>query len=169
MNFLGEALSLIAALLLAYSTFSKKKKNMIVWQALDVLFCSLANLVLGGYSAVVTNFLSLFVSLLVIKNKLDEKNTIILCILMIVVGLYFNNRAWLGILPIIATVQYTICLYLLKTAQQMRIAIMVNLVPWLVFDFAIKSYPIFMMDIIIIIASMTNYIRYINFKEQTDS
>jgi len=61
------------------------------------------------------------------KKKLDKKFTIIICILMTIVGVYFNNRAWLGLLPIIASVQYTMCVYVLKSAQRMRIALIINL------------------------------------------
>jgi len=127
MIIIGEIFSLLAALTLAYSTFSNKKNKMIWWQAINAIFYGISNLFLGGYSAVVTNVLTLSRNILVVKNKLDKKFTIIICILMTIVGVYFNNRVWLGLLPIIASVQYTICVYVLKSAQRMRIALIINL------------------------------------------
>lgn len=64
---LGEAFSFLAAVFLAYSTFSNKKKNMIWWQAVNAIFYCISNMFLGGYSAVITNVLT------VIRNEMFEK------------------------------------------------------------------------------------------------
>lgn len=64
-----QDLSLLAALTLAYSTFSNKKNKMIWWQAINVIFYGLSNLFLGGYSAVVTNVLTLSRNILVVKKN----------------------------------------------------------------------------------------------------
>ena len=166
MNSWGEFFSLIAALILAYSTFSQKKSRMILWQALNAIVCCISDFLLGGYSAVVTNIFSFLRNILVVKNKFDKKYTIITCILMIGVGVFFNNRGWIGLFSIIASVQYTICMYLLKSAQHMRYALAVNLLFWTIFDFAIKSYPLFIMDIAIIVVTVINIIRYRNNKAE---
>lgn len=168
MIIIGEILSLLAALTLAYSTFSNKKTKMIWWQALNAVFYGLSNLFLGGYSAVVTNVLTLFRNVLLVKNKLDKKFTIIICILMIIIGLYFNNREWLGLLPIIASIQYTICIYLLKSAQHMRYALIINLLQWMVFDLLVKAYPMFILDIIIIIVTIINVLRFKKISEEDE-
>ena len=166
MNSWGEVFSLIAALLLAYSTFSQKKSKMIFVQALNAIACCISDFLLGGYSAVVTNIFTFFRNILVVKNKFDKKYTIITCILMIVVGVIFNNREWIGLFSIIASVQYTICVYILKSAQQMRYALAINLLFWAFFDFAIDSYPLFIMDIAIIVITVINIIRYRNDVEE---
>lgn len=165
MIILGELFSLLAALALAYSTFSNKKHKMIGWQAINAIFYGLSNLFLGGYTAVVTNILTLFRNVLQVKNKMNKILTIIICMLMVGVGLLFNNNALLGLLPIVASVQYTICIYILKSAQQMRFALVINLIQWLFFDFFIKAYPMFIMDLIIIIITLINILRYREVKE----
>ena len=68
MIIIGEIFSLLAALTLAYSTFSNKKNKMIWWQAINAIFYGLSNLFLGGYSAVVTNVLTLSRNILVVKK-----------------------------------------------------------------------------------------------------
>lgn len=102
------------------------------------------------------------------KKKLDKKFTIIICILMTIVGVYFKNRAWLGLLPIIASVQYTMCVYVLKSAQRMRIALIINLLQCMIFDFLVKAYPMFALDIIIIIVTLINFLRFRNCDEEID-
>lgn len=160
MIIVGEVFSLLAALSLAYSTFSNKKNKMILWQAINAVFYGFSNLFLGGYSAVVTNVLTLSRNVLSMKNKLNKSFTIIICLLMIIVGINVNNRELLGLLPIVASVSYTICVYLLKSAQQMRFALVINLLQWMVFDFLVKSYPMFLMDMIIIAVTLINIVRY---------
>ena len=79
-----------------------------------------------------------------------------------------NNRAWLGLLPIIASVQYTLCVFILKSAQHMRIALIINLLLGMIFDFLIKAYPMFALDIIIIIVTLINFLRFRNCDEEKD-
>ena len=168
MIIIGEIFSLLAALTLAYSTFSNKKNKMIWWQAINTIFYGLSNLFLGCYSAAVINILALSRNALVVKNKLDKKFTIIICILIIIVGAFFNNKGWLGLLPIILSIQYTICVYAIKSAQHMRIALIINLLLGMIFDFLIKAYPMFALDIIIIIGTLINCIRFRNCDEEID-
>ena len=165
MVILGELFSLLAALCLAYSTFSNKKNKMIWWQAINAIFYGLSNLFLGAYSAVVTNVLTLFRNTLQVKNKLNRNSTFIICLLMAIVGIIANNKEWLGLLPILASITYTICVYILKSAQQMRIALVVNLIQLMIFDFLVKAYPMFIMDMIIIVVTVMNMIRYKNMTE----
>lgn len=165
MIIVGEILSLLAALSLAYSTFSNKKDKMILWQAINAVFYGFSNLFLGGYSAVVTNVLTLSRNILSVKDKLNKSSTVIICLLMTIVGISVNNRELLGLLPVLASVSYTICVYVLKSAQQMRIALVINLLQWTIFDFLVKSYPMFIMDMIIIVVTLVNIIRYKEIKE----
>ena len=160
MNILGKILSLLAALTLAYSTFSKKKTKMMFWQASNALLFGLSNFCLAGYSAVVTSALNFIRNVLVVKNKLSKKYTFILCVLMIGFGLYVNNNGVIGLFPIIASVQYTICVFALKSPQHLRWSLLAYLAQWEVFNFAIGAYPVFIMDIVIIIVTIINIIRF---------
>ena len=72
-------------------------------------------------------------------------------VLQLPFGVFFNNIGWLGLLPIILSIQFTICVYAIKSAQHMRIALIINLLLGMIFDFLIKAYPMFALDIIIII------------------
>ena len=163
-----QDLSLLAALTLAYSTFSNKKNKMIWWQAINVIFYGLSNLFFRWLFSSCNKRFNIIKEYSSGKKKLDKKFTIIICILMTIVGVYFNNRAWLGLLPIIASVQYTMCVYVLKSAQRMRIALIINLLQWMIFDFLVKAYPMFALDIIIIIVTLINFLRFRNCDEEID-
>lgn len=156
----GETLSLLAALALVYSTFTNKKQEMMKWQALNTVFLGFSDWFLGAHSAVVTNVLTFVRNILSAKGKLSKSLTLVICALMIVVGSLFNNRGWLGVLPIVASVQFTLCIYSLKSAQHMRIALIVNLMLWAIIDFLIQAYPMFVADIVIAIVTFVNVLRF---------
>ena len=138
---LGNILSLLAVLCMGVSVVVKSKKALIGWQILDTVFFIASTLVLRSYSAVVANTVSLIRNLFAYYNRLGKGLTIVFCAIGVGLGAYLNNRGLIGWLPVIATLQYTICLYVTKNEQQMRYALAFNLVFWSVHDFYIQSYP----------------------------
>lgn len=154
----GEILSALSALCLAYSTFSKTKKNMVLWQAGNAAFYLVSNIFLGGYSAVAVNALTILRNLLASKERLHKWMTGLICLAMIIIGVAFNNRGYLGILPITASVSYTILMYIVKDIQAMRLAVISNMAQWMIFDGLIGAYPSFIMDIVIIVLTARNFL-----------
>ena len=153
---LGEIFSLMSAVCLEYSNFGKSKNRMIFWQTINAGFYSLSGICLGGYSAVISSMLTLVRNVLQIKGKLAAKSVMIICVFVVVFGLYVNNRGWLGLLPVTASVIYTIMIYAVCSVKHMKIAVMINMLQWAVFDCYIGAYPSFVMDIVIIILSVVN-------------
>lgn len=84
-----------------------------------------------------------------LQNKLTKKITWILFILCIVVGLYANNRGLIGLFPIVASASYTIFMFTTKDEQQMRWALVSNLILWFVHDIYIQAYPSALTDVVL--------------------
>ena len=135
---LGNVFSLLSAICIAISVLKKNKNDLILWQVIDVIFCILSNIALYTYSAMTTNSIALIRNILAYKNKLTKKITWILFILCIVVGLYANNRGLIGLFPIVASASYTIFMFTTKDEQQMRWALVSNLILWFVHDIYIR-------------------------------
>lgn len=166
MIIIGEIFSFIAALALGYSTFSNNKKNMMFWQILDSMLNALANVFLYAYSGVVVCVMTALRNVLVAYDKFQKWMLWIFVIFSALLGLVFNNTGLIGILPIIASIGYTICLYIFNDTQKIRLVLIGNLSLWAVYDYTIMSYPMFVMDIIIIFMSVLNYIRFKNVKSE---
>ena len=162
---LGLFFSFLSACCLCYSTFGKRKENILKWQVANTSFVILANLFLKGYSGMATNVVCLVRNILGAKGRLGKTSTVILTILIVAGGVAVNNRGWLGLLPVIASVEYSVCMYLCKDAQQLRLALAVNVALWAVYDFAIGSYPMFATDVIVAGASLFNVFRFQREKE----
>jgi hypothetical protein len=146
---IGNVFSLLSAICIAVSVIKKSKADLIWWQIFDVLFCIFSNIALYTYAALTTNLLSLIRNILAYKNKLTKTITIILLILCIIIGLLANNRGIIGLFPITASASYTIFIYITKNEQQMRWALVSNLLLWFVHDFYVQSYPLALTDVIL--------------------
>lgn len=159
--FWGEVFSLLSSLCLICSTFGKNKNDIVKWQTVNTAFYSLANLFLGGYTAIVSNVLSMTRNVLQLRNALNPKRAAALCMLMAILGIASNNRGWLGVLPITASVSYTILLYYCKSVQAIQAAVIANMVQWAVFDWVICAYPSFIIDCIMVGMSAFNLAKAI--------
>lgn len=146
---LGNVFSLLSAICIAISVLKKNKNDLILWQVIDVIFCILSNIALYTYSAMTTNSIALIRNILAYKNKLTKKITWILFILCIVVGLYANNRGLIGLFPIVASASYTIFMFTTKDEQQIRWALVSNLILWFVHDIYIQAYPSALTDVVL--------------------
>lgn len=80
---IGQIFSLLSACCLCYSTFGKRKENMLKWQVANTSFVILANLFLKGYSGMATNLVCLVRNILGAKGKLNRNNTVILTIVIV--------------------------------------------------------------------------------------
>ncbi len=138
---LGNIFSLGAAICLTVSVIKKTKTDFIGWQIGDDIFGCLTCLTLGSYSALTVCLVCFIRNLLAYKNKLNRLLTGILFLTNIIVGLYVNNLGAIGWLPVIAAASYTIFVYLAKTAQHMRIALISNLSLWVIHCLYIQAYP----------------------------
>ena len=158
-QFFGQIFSLIGASFIAYSVFCKNKKNIIILQLCTTIFCTLTNIFLRSYSGVVANLILSIRHFLDIKGKLTASMTAIVAILITGLGLYFNTRGLIGLCPILGSVLFVIFAYIAKSAQHLRLIIGITILIWSFHDFTIKSYPLFVMDFVIVTLSFAKYIQ----------
>ena len=111
------------------------------WQIGDTFFGIMANIALSAFAALVISIICFIRNILSYKNRLTKNITCILLVVSVVVGLYANNLAMIGLLPIIASASYTICIYITKNEQQMRWALIANMLLWFIHNFYVQAYP----------------------------
>ena len=138
---LGNIFSLCAVICLGISVIKNSKKSLIGWQIVDTVFFIASTLVLKSYAAVTTNTVSLIRNILAYKYGLSKSAAIFFCIIMTVIGVYLNNRGIIGLFPIIASIEYTIGMYMTENEQQMRWILVFNLLLWFIHDAYIQAYP----------------------------
>lgn len=146
--------SSLGAFCLAYSSFTKNKQQMLIWQISDYIFIIIANLLLGGYTGALTISISIIRNTLIIKEKNSKWITICLVLIQISLGSYVNNLGLIGYLPIISSVSYTLTTFVTSKMQILRWLIIENMLLWLVYDITIKVYPAVCMDIFISLSTL---------------
>lgn len=157
---IGNIFSFFSALCIAVSAVKKSKKNFMYWQIGDTLFGIVANIALYAYAALVISIMCLIRNILSYKDKLTKNITIILIILGIIIGLYANNRGIIGWLPIIASATYTICIYITTNEQQMRWALIFNMLLWFVHNAYVQAYPSAIANIVLCLWTGVQILRY---------
>lgn len=138
---IGNIFSLFSAICIALSAIKKSKKDFMYWQIGDTAFGIVANIALYAHAALVISIVCFIRNILSYQNKLTKTITCILLLLSVVIGLFANNRGVIGWLPIIASASYTICIYITKNEQQMRWALIFNMLLWFVHNAYVQAYP----------------------------
>lgn len=131
----------MASLCTAVSVVKKNKTDFMYWQVGNTVFAILTNFVLLSYSGVTTNSVSLIRNVLAYKKKLSFLITLIILAISVTLGLMFNNRGLIGILPVFSSAGYTLCIFLTKNEQQLRYALIADLSVWATYYLYIQAYP----------------------------
>lgn len=159
MSVIANIFSAIGTFFLIYSTFSKKKDKMVWMQVLDSGFNSLGCLFIGSYSGAMTNFISMVRNMIDVKGRMTNVLSYIIALVCLILGLLVNINGIVGLLPPIASVEYTILLARCKTAQSLRFALAINIALWLIHDVYVRLYPAIFADIIVLIFTLYNIVR----------
>lgn len=121
------------------------------WQIGDTFFGIIANVALYAHAALVISVVCFIRNILSYKNELTKNITFVLVVLSVIVGLYANNLALIGLLPIIASASYTVCIYITKNDQQMRWSLTINLLLWFIHNLYVQAYPSAVANIVLCI------------------
>lgn len=165
---IGNILSFISILFLIVSVLKNKKQEIVFYQIFDCLFDALANFILGGLSGAVVILGSLLRNILVYTNKINNVIIWLIMAMMVVCGLWVNQHGWIGILPIVANLSYTLWLcYGGQRAKSVKIVLAVNMLIWAVYDFTILAIPAVISDGVIL--AVTLYGLYRSYKFETNA
>lgn len=136
---IGNFIALLCSLSMVYCGLIKEKKKIIYIQTIEKLFSILSNLILGGITGAIMNAVGYIRNFLCYKNKLKQKEKIILIIISIVLSLSLNNIGFIGFLPLIATVLYTLLMDTPDIVAFKKLVISTTFL-WVIYELYIKSY-----------------------------
>lgn len=155
---IANAIALLASLLMVYTGYIKKKEKILFFQTIQIGLSVISNLILGGITGATINALGLIRNILCYKEKLNKIAQIILIILSILLGVYFNNLALIGLLPIISNVVYIVFMNI-KDVIKFKYLIIFTMTMWLVYDIYIMSYTSAVFDLGTMIANIIAVIQ----------
>ena len=157
----GNIIALIASILMVISGSIKDRKKIIYVQTIQILFFTISDIILGGYTGAIINLISLVRNILTYNDKLTNIAKAILITLSVSLSLYFNNLGFLGLLPIISMVTFTLFMNT-KNTIKLKLLIAFTMVLWLIYDITIRSYTSSIFDFLSLIANIVTVYQLIN-------
>ena len=156
---IGNMISFCAMLCLVTSCYARDRDRMYRFQLFETVLCTIASLFFGSYSGLSTQFIAIYRNWRVYKKRYTFWDMIVSAILIVVIGLWVNNRGWIGLIPIVATIELTLLNFYLKNENAIHISIMVNTMLWMVYSFAIFDFASVLGQVLSISAGLISSYR----------
>ena len=147
---IANIIALIASLLMVYTGIIKRKDIIVLIQTIQIGLSVLSNILLGGITGAIINAISCVRNILCYKDKLGNLSKFLLVIASIVPSIMFNNLGFIGILPIISAVAYTLFMDTKDIIKFKYLTIFIMFL-WGTYDLYIKSYSSGIYDFMTII------------------
>lgn len=160
---IGNIIALKASLLMVYSGLIKKKEKIIYVQTVQIGMSVISNIVLGGITGAIINAISCIRNILCYKNKLTNKEKTIIILVSIVLSLLFNNLGFIGILPLISTVVYTLLMNTIDVIKLKKLIIF-TMIMWFIYDIYLKAYTSAIFDFMTIITNSIAIYKFYSLK-----
>ena len=146
---IGNIFSFLSSICVLISVAVQSKKKLIKWQTYNIVLYIFACIALNAYTALVSISIALIRNILAYKNRLTQHITFVLCVFITIIGFFVNNKGVIGIFPILAITSYTVLIYTTKNEQEMRYALVLNMLLWFIHNFFVMAYPSAVANIII--------------------
>lgn len=163
---LGNVFALLAAGTDSVSGTRKNPKDVLKVQIISQFFHAASSFVLKGYSAVTQNAVAIFRNLLAMSEKKIKWLEWVLTAAAVGLGVYFNNRGFIGLLPVVANFGYTVCVFKFNNeGNRLKIAFVINMVMFTIFNLFILNFVGALMDFAV---AVTTFIAVIKSKKEKE-
>ncbi len=137
---IGNVISLIAGIFIIISMWVNDEKQAYKHQFLNAFILMISSVFFFSWTGVVTMAIAASRNLVVYKDRLTLRWTVFFIVISIVLGVLVNTMGFVGLLPIIAIVQITLCNYYLKTIKKIKVGFIVNSAIYIVYFLAIWDF-----------------------------
>lgn len=159
MILIGNIISFAASIFMMLSCVVKDRKKIFHLQFLQCALLAVSSWFFVSYSGIVANAVAAMRNLTVAQNKFTKKMALLFLVLSVVFGLLFNNRGFIGLLPMIANVQFAVCCYLFTGIKGTKISIWFNVLLWILYSFLIMDFSTALSDTIVLIINTATIIN----------
>lgn len=137
---IGNLCSLLAMVADAASASRKTARGMLWVQTISQVFYGAGSAVLKGYSAVVQNVVSALRNLFALQSRQSKYIEWGLIALAVGLGILFNNRGVVGLLPVLANLEYSLAVFKFKDDEySLKIAFLINAIMFCIFNIVILN------------------------------
>ena len=158
---IGNGISFVAGIFLLVSCIVNDEKTAYKYQFIEAFTLMISSVFFFSWTGVLTMGVAAARNLLVYKDRLTLRLTIFFLIFTVVFGFLINTLGIIGLLPVMAIVQITICNYCLKTIEHIKMSFIVNLLFYIVYFYAICDYISMIVQIITAAIGFVSWIKLI--------
>ncbi len=157
---IGNLCTLLAMGANAISSTRKTAKGVLTVQSIGQLIYLLSAIVLRGYSAAVQNAVSVLRNVAAIRNVKSKTLEWILTIAGVALGVLFNNRGIIGLLPVLGNLQYTLAIFRIKNNERLlKISFLISVASFLAFNIVLYNFVGLISDTVVVITTTIVLIR----------
>lgn len=158
----GNGISFVAGIFLIVSYYVNDVKKAYKYQFLNAFVLAISSIFFLSWTGVTTLAIASARNAMVYKDKLTLNWTIFFLVISVVLGVLVNSRGFVGLLPVIAIVQITICNYLLKSIRSIKLSFIINSLLYIVYFFAILDFTSAAAEIITVVIGAVSLIKLIH-------
>jgi len=138
---IGNIFSLCAMISDSISGTRKKHSQIMAIQIVSQFFYAAASIALKAYSSTAQNVVAVFRNFAAMKNYKSKVLDWILILAGVVLGIAFNNRGLLGLLPVVANFEYSVAVFKFKGKERLlKICFIINMIMFAVFSAVVQNY-----------------------------
>lgn len=156
---IGNAISFIAGIFLILSMVVNDEKQAYKHQFLNAFILMISSFFFFSWTGVTTMAMAAARNMMVYKDRLTFNWTVFFIIASVVLGLLVNTLGFIGLLPIIAIVQITICNYALKDIKWIKLSFIVNEFFYIVYFIAIMDFSSSIIEMVTAIIGLVSFFK----------
>lgn len=157
---IGNIISFISAIFLCMSCYAKDRKRIFTLQLINCTVYGVASYFFGSYSAIATLVCCCLRCVFIMRDSFTKRIAYLLTAIVLVSGVMTNSLGFTGLLPVIATAEYTLCCYYITDPNKTRYSIMINEAIWVIYALLIHDVSTCVCDAIVITADIIAIIGY---------
>ena len=156
---IGNIISFAGACFTLLSAWSRDRKRIYLYQAAQCLLLAVANIFFASVSGVTTCALCAVRNCLLACDRFTARSCAVFVVAVAALGLYTNNRGLAGLLPIVATVLYTLGCFFAKRTKAIKLNMIVNLVLWAAYDLLVGDFVSAAVDSVSAVTALASILR----------
>lgn len=160
----GNVISLIAGIFIILSMWVNDEKQAYKHQFLNAFILMISSVFFLSWTGVTTMAIAATRNAMVYKDKLTFNWTVFFIIISIVLGLLVNTMGFVGLLPIIAIIQITLCNYYLKSIKTIKSGFIVNSAIYVIYFLAILDFSSAIIESVTALIGVVSLVRLIRTK-----
>lgn len=163
MNILiGNAISLIAGLFIIASLIINDDKRAYKYQIYNAAVLVIASFFFDSIVGAVIMAIATIRLTMVYKDKFTIRWAIFFLILSVGVGLAVNTLGLVGLIPIVAVIQITICNYAYKDIRWIKLSFIVNEAFYIFYFLLISDYVSTLMQMLTVAIGSVSYVKLVS-------